>query len=66
MLILLRERRLRRKEIADIFIYLINLCHMTNIDVVRVIDDKIEKNRLKYPVDKIKGKNTNVFLGNKA
>jgi dCTP diphosphatase len=39
-------------EIADIYTYLISLCNSMNIDLEKAVCDKLEKNKLKYPVDK--------------
>ena len=46
------------QEIADIFIYLLNLCHELNIDLVKATEVKITMNENNYPVDKCKGKST--------
>ena len=51
------------EEIADIFIYLLNLCHMTNIDIIDIIHKKIDKNEQKYPDEKMKGQHTNKIIG---
>ena len=45
------------EEIADIFIYLTYLCHEFKIDLFDVTLKKIEKNAVKYPVEKSKGSN---------
>ncbi|MBW3015235.1 nucleotide pyrophosphohydrolase [Candidatus Woesearchaeota archaeon] len=60
------KRKKVEEEIADIFIYLIHLCRESNIDIVKIIDEKIEKNRLKYPVDLSKDTCTNKFFGRKG
>jgi len=31
------------------------LAHSCNLDVTKIVEEKIEKNNLKYPVDKSKG-----------
>jgi len=51
------------EEIADIFIYLIVLCYKTDIDLHEVIAKKMEKNRAKYPADKVKGVHSNFLEG---
>ena len=38
------------EEIADVAIYLIELCDITGIDLAQAIDAKLKKNALKYPV----------------
>jgi len=44
-------------EIADIFIYLTYLCHEFKIDLFDATLKKIEKNAVKYPIEKSKGSN---------
>ena len=43
------------EEIADIFIYLIRISDKLDIDLIKAANKKIEKNKLKYPVDQVKG-----------
>ena len=43
------------EEIADIAIYLMYLCEGLNIDLPRVVENKIEINEKKYPIEKAKG-----------
>lgn len=43
------------EEIADVFLYLIRLADMLNVDLVRAATRKIETNSLKYPIEKSKG-----------
>lgn len=40
-----------KEEIADVFLYLIRLSDKLNIDLIEVANDKIEVNKIKYPVD---------------
>lgn len=40
-----------KEEIADVFLYLIRLSDKLNIDLVEVANNKIEVNKIKYPVD---------------
>ncbi len=40
-----------RDEIGDVLIYLINLADKLGIDPLQAARDKIEKNRIKYPVN---------------
>lgn len=42
-------------EMADVMIYLIRMADKLDIDLLQVVDRKIEMNALKYPVDKSKG-----------
>lgn len=46
------------KEIADVAIYLLILCHETGVDLPDAIRRKLAINGVKYPVDKAKGKAT--------
>ena len=43
-------------EMADIFAYLINLADRLNVNLSDITDKKIDKNALKYPIEKSKGK----------
>lgn len=43
-------------EMADVFVYLIDLANKLGIDLLEVTDKKIDKNAIKYPIDKAKGK----------
>ena len=45
-------------EIADVAIYLFELADILGIDVRQAILAKLEKNAVKYPVDKARGKST--------
>jgi len=54
------------EEIADIMMYLIMLSYKTDIDIIKAIHNKLEKNRLKYPVEKSKGIHTNPLEGFKG
>ena len=42
-------------EIADVVIYSLRLCSVLNLDIINLIDKKIEANKEKYPVEKSKG-----------
>ena len=43
------------EEIADIAVYLLELADNLGIDISTAIDSKLQKNALKYPVDKARG-----------
>lgn len=43
------------EELADILIYCLNFSDVTKIDIAEVVKKKIEDNKRKYPVEKIKG-----------
>lgn len=44
-----------REELADVFAYAFLLADKYNFDVKQIVLDKIEKNKLKYPLEKSKG-----------
>lgn len=44
-----------KDEIGDVMIFLLNLSDKLGIDILAAAEDKLEKNRLKYPVQKAKG-----------
>ncbi len=46
------------EEFADIFNFMLIFADTCNIDIEKVVIDKIEKNKKKYPVEKAKGKNS--------
>ena len=43
-------------EVADVFIYLIAFCNANNIDIKQAIDQKMKKNKKKYPANVFKGR----------
>lgn len=45
-------------EVADVAIYLLELCDVVGIDIELAIEAKLEKNAKKYPVNKAKGVST--------
>jgi NTP pyrophosphatase (non-canonical NTP hydrolase) len=51
-----RKRSEITDEIADIFVYLLFLCHDLGIDPKKAIVDKMKKNVEKYPAQKARGK----------
>ena len=48
-----------KDEVADIFYYVVRMCQKMNINLEDAFFKKMEKNRQKHPVDKVKGKSTN-------
>ena len=44
------------EEAADVLICLLNFCDQMNIDLLEVTERKIERNRLKYPIEKSLGR----------
>jgi len=45
------------EELADIFYFVLRLAQKYDINLVEVLDKKLEKNRQKYPVEKARGSN---------
>ncbi len=45
-----------KEELADVLTYCIQLAEKLNLDIKEIILNKMEKNKLKYPIDKCKGK----------
>ncbi|MFH1282885.1 MAG: nucleotide pyrophosphohydrolase [bacterium] len=45
-----------KEEIGDVFIYLVRLADKLDIDLFEAADEKIEKNKLKYPAETVRGK----------
>ena len=43
------------EELADVLIYCLYMTDTLDLDVKEIIRDKMEKNAIKYPVDKAKG-----------
>ena len=46
------------EELADVLIYCIYMAISLDLDIEEIISDKMEKNAVKYPVDKAKGNAT--------
>ena len=49
------DREKLKEELADVFAYAIMLAGKHDLDVGEIVRAKVEKNRLKYPLDKDKG-----------
>ena len=45
-----------QEEIGDVLIYLANLCDKLGIDPMKAAQEKLSKNRDKYPASKVRGK----------
>ena len=60
------QKKKIEEEIADILIYLITLAEKTDIDIIKATEAKLEKNKTKYPVKKIKGIHSNSLEGIKG
>ena len=42
-------------EIADVQLYLIRLADKLEVDILKAVEQKMEKNEAKYPADKVRG-----------
>jgi len=47
-----------KDEIADIALYLFELADNLGIDLIKAMEEKLQKNEAKYPIEKAKGKHT--------
>lgn len=45
-------------ELADVMVYCVNMLHKLDLDPDEIINKKMDKNELKYPDNKSKGKST--------
>jgi NTP pyrophosphatase (non-canonical NTP hydrolase) len=44
-----------KDELADIFTFSLLLAHKHQLDIIEIVQRKLETNALKYPIDKSKG-----------
>ena len=42
-------------EIADVMIYCLSLCNQLDLDASAIVEAKLSKNKIKYPVERYKG-----------
>ncbi|WJE49903.1 nucleotide pyrophosphohydrolase [Peribacillus frigoritolerans] len=47
-----------KDELADVIIYSMLLANDLNVDIAEIVNEKIEKNNIKYPVEKAFGVKT--------
>ena len=47
-----------KEELADVMIYCIHMANALDVNIEDIINMKMDKNELKYPVEKAKGKST--------
>ena len=47
-----------KEELADVMNYCIQMSLVLNVDIIDIMNDKMDKTELKYPVDKAKGVST--------
>ena len=50
-----KKREQAKEELADVAIYCIYMAEALGVDLPEAISEKIDKNAVKYPVDKAKG-----------
>lgn len=50
------KRAALSEEMADVFLYLLKLARKLDVDLIVAANAKIDKNALKYPVEKSKGR----------
>ena len=44
-----------REELADVIVYCLDMLQCLDLDADEIINDKMDKNELKYPIEKAKG-----------
>ncbi|MFC1625778.1 nucleotide pyrophosphohydrolase [Patescibacteria group bacterium] len=49
------------EEVADVFWYLVTFCHSANLNLEKVVQDKVSKNEKKYPAKVFNGKHNDKF-----
>lgn len=47
-----------KEELADVMNYCLQMAQILNVDIIDIMNDKMDKTEKKYPVDKAKGKST--------
>lgn len=47
-----------KEELADVMTYCIQLAIVLNVDIVEIMNQKMDKTELKYPIEKSKGVST--------
>ena len=57
MLVNAEDRGKVADELADVYFFLLRFCQRNGFDLNLALEKKIEKNELKYPVDKARGSN---------
>ena len=50
------KEALIQDEVADMFIYLVRLADVMGIELLPAAFEKIEKNKVKYPAERVKGR----------
>ena len=57
-LLAIKRKQDIEKELADVILYCASMGNILNIDLGRAIIEKMEENKKKYPVDKVKNNYT--------
>jgi NTP pyrophosphatase (non-canonical NTP hydrolase) len=52
------DKKALQEELADVMNYCIQLAQKEGFDICEILNDKIDKNEKKYPVDKSRGVST--------
>ena len=60
------KKRKIEEELADVMMYLMILSYKTDVDLSKAVKEKLEKNKIKYPLDKSKGVHSNFIAGFKG
>ncbi len=47
-----------REELADVMNYCLQMAMVLNLDIIDIMNDKMDKTEMKYPVEKAKGRST--------
>lgn len=47
-----------KEELADVMNYCLQMAMVLNLDIVDIMNDKMDKTEIKYPVEKAKGRST--------
>lgn len=50
------KRKLIAEEVADVLIFCLEFANIAQMDVATIIQEKMQSNALKYPVEKAKGR----------
>ncbi|KZX10230.1 nucleotide pyrophosphohydrolase [Methanobrevibacter filiformis] len=50
-----------KEELADVLIYSIAMADVLGLDIDKIINDKLEINKKKYPIEKSKGRITKYY-----
>ena len=53
-----------KEELADVIVYCVDMLDKLNLDVDEIVNDKMSKNELKYPVEKAKALQKNIRSSN--